>query len=129
MNWLKKKAREFLDGLFRLPTRFTNGYLQFFDDMKGAWQWVHRKVAEIVRGEPIPGGHEVHHVNRDKLDNDPDNLQVLTKEEHQDVHKNDYKKQVDRVNKMGVLGYIVLDKDDFESSPLIVIVPNEYLVI
>ncbi len=37
--------------------------------------------------------------DRDKLDNDPDNLQVLTKEEHQDVHKNDYKKRVDRVNK------------------------------
>jgi len=34
--------------------------------------------------------------------------------------------KVDRVNKMGVLGYIELDKNDFESSPLIVIVPNEY---
>ena len=99
MNWLKQKAREFLDGLYRLPTRIMNGYLQFFDVVKGSWQLVHRKVAEIVRGDSIPLGHEVHHVNRDKLDNDPDNLQVLTKEEHQDVHKNDYKKQVDRVNK------------------------------
>jgi len=34
--------------------------------------------------------------------------------------------KVDRVNKMGVLGYIELDNNDFESSPLIVIVPNEY---
>jgi len=34
--------------------------------------------------------------------------------------------RVDRVNKMGVLGYIELDKKDFESSPLIIIVPNEY---
>jgi len=99
MNWLKQKARDFLDGLFRLPTRIMNGYMQFFDGVKGSWQWVHRKVAEIVQGESIPRGHEVHHVNRDKLDNDPDNLQVLTKEEHQDVHKNDYKKRLDRVNK------------------------------
>ena len=33
---------------------------------------------------------------------------------------------VDRVNKMGVLGYITSKKNDFESSPLIIIIPNEY---
>ena len=33
---------------------------------------------------------------------------------------------VDRVNKMGVLGYININNDNFESSPIIIIVPNEY---
>lgn len=33
---------------------------------------------------------------------------------------------VDRVNKMGVLGYISTKKNDFESSPIIIMVPNEY---
>ncbi len=32
---------------------------------------------------------------------------------------------VDRVNKMGVLGYISTKKNDFESSPIIIMVPNE----
>jgi len=33
---------------------------------------------------------------------------------------------VDRVNKMGVLGYIETEKGDFETSPLIIIIPSEY---
>tara|TARA_B110000208_G_C11423624_1_gene304369 strand:- start:7 stop:507 length:501 start_codon:yes stop_codon:yes gene_type:complete len=33
---------------------------------------------------------------------------------------------VDRINKMGVLGYIETNKTGFENSPLIVIIPNEY---
>ena len=99
MNWFKDRAREFLDGLFRLPTRIKNGYRQFFDTAKGSWQWVHRRVAEIVTGKSIPSGYEVHHVNRDKRDNDPENLQVVTKEEHKEIHSDDYKERVDRINK------------------------------
>ena len=33
---------------------------------------------------------------------------------------------VDRINKMGVLGYIEIDTKKFENSPLIIIIPNEY---
>ena len=33
---------------------------------------------------------------------------------------------VDRVNKMGVISYVDNPKNNFESSPLIIIVPNEY---
>ena len=77
MGWLKQKAREFLESLSDIPTRIKNGYMQFFDSLGRTWQWVHRKVAEIATGQPIPKGHEVHHVNRDKLDNDPDNLKEV----------------------------------------------------
>jgi len=99
MNWLKDQARGFLDSLSKFSTRLKNGYMQFFNSVKGTWEWVHRKVAAIMTGESIPPGHEVHHVNRDKLDNDPDNLEVLTKEEHQDVHRNEYTDRVDRINR------------------------------
>ena len=89
MGWFRKKAYQFLNSLSKIPTRIKNGYLQFFDFSRNAWNWVHRKVAEIVYGE-IPKGHEVHHKNRNKLDNSPDNLQVLSKEEHRKIHENDY---------------------------------------
>jgi len=33
------------------------------------------------------GNLEIHHKDRDPQNNDPDNLSVLTKREHQDLHK------------------------------------------
>ena len=33
---------------------------------------------------------------------------------------------VDRINKMGVLGYINITDNDFDGSPLIIIIPSEY---
>lgn len=34
----------------------------------------------------LPKGHVFHHVDEDKLNNDPDNLQLLTISEHMEVH-------------------------------------------
>jgi len=99
MAWLKEKARSFLRSLSHLQTRLKNGYPQFYDSMKGSWEWVHRKVAEIMNGERIPPGHEVHHKNRDKLDNDPDNLFILSKEEHREIHRKERNDKIDRINK------------------------------
>jgi len=93
------QAKGFLDLLTKFNTRLKNGYLQFFDSVKGRWEWVHRKVAEIKTGIPIPWGHEVHHKNRDKLDNDPENLEVLSEEDHKKIHKSDYSDRINRINK------------------------------
>ena len=109
MGLLKEKALEFLDSLSNIRTRIKNGYMQFFDSLNNSWQWVHRKVAEIV-GSSILKGHEVHHKNRDKLDNHPDNLEVLSKEEHQAIHRNERLQRVERItnklsnikNKIGI---------------------------
>ena len=46
---------------------------------------LHRFVYERVYGE-IPKGYEVHHIDHDKGNNEPDNLQLLTKIEHQHRH-------------------------------------------
>ena len=99
MGLLKEKALEFLESLSDIPTRIKNGYRQFFDSLSHSWQWVHRKVAEIATDQKIPKGHEVHHVNRDKLDNDPDNLEVLSKDEHQAIHRNERDERIDRIVK------------------------------
>ncbi len=95
----KDIANDFLNSINRAKTRIKNGYKQFFDSVKGTWEWVHRMVAEITSGKSIPKGHEVHHKNRDKLDNSPENLEVLSKEEHRKIHKSDYSDRINRINK------------------------------
>lgn len=46
----------------------------------------HRAVAENMLGRLLVSGEEVHHVNENKLDNDPGNLEVLTPAEHRRRH-------------------------------------------
>ena len=63
-----------------------NGYLRFRDsDIP-----VHRWVAENKLGRPLRPGEVVHHKDRDKLNNDPDNLWVFaSQEEHDMAHAED----------------------------------------
>jgi hypothetical protein len=68
-----------------METRIYNGYKQF--NCGNGWVFTHRAVAQKVLGNEIPEGHEVHHVNGDKLDNRPENLVVLPREEHQKLHR------------------------------------------
>lgn len=46
----------------------------------------HRWVWEISKGI-IPQGYEVHHIDGDRHNNDKDNLTLLSKEEHQELHR------------------------------------------
>lgn len=45
----------------------------------------HRKVAHDTFG-PIPPGHQVHHLNHDRTDNRPENLEVKPADEHAREH-------------------------------------------
>ncbi len=67
-----------------LKTRMHNGYKQYYDGEK--WVYTHRRVAEKELGAPIPEGNEVHHINKDTTDNRPENLMVLDKETHREIH-------------------------------------------
>lgn len=48
---------------------------------RGRWQFTHRMAA----GPKMDGLH-VHHINFDKLNNDPRNLQILDSDDHQEIH-------------------------------------------
>jgi hypothetical protein len=50
------------------------------------WKYEHRVVAEQVLGRTLGKGEIVHHVNRDTLDNRPENLRVMTCGEHTKLH-------------------------------------------
>ncbi|MBM3282578.1 MAG: hypothetical protein FJY86_04555 [Candidatus Diapherotrites archaeon] len=62
------------------------GYRRFSD----SGEYVHRWVAEDKLGRDLRRGEVVHHINRDKGDNHPDNLYVFRNQRaHDRVHKRD----------------------------------------
>lgn len=46
----------------------------------------HRVVMERKLGRPLESGEQVHHINGNKRDNDPDNLMLVTAAEHGRIH-------------------------------------------
>lgn len=46
----------------------------------------HRVVAERMLGRPLQRGEIVHHIDGDRRNNDPSNLQVMTQSEHLKLH-------------------------------------------
>lgn len=64
-----------------------DGYLRVKVAEPRVWRFVHRLVYEIAYG-PIPRAHHVHHRDLNPLNNDPENLQAMTKVKHRSLHGN-----------------------------------------
>lgn len=46
----------------------------------------HVEVWERHHGQSVPDGHQIHHVDGDKLNNDPSNLLAVTPTDHKRIH-------------------------------------------
>lgn len=54
--------------------------------IQGKNKRTHRMVMEEALGRPLLAGEIVHHKNGDRLDNRPENLEVMSQSEHNRVH-------------------------------------------
>lgn len=53
----------------------------------------HRVVAEQMLGRPLLRGEIVHHIDHNKQNNDPSNLEVMTQARHAQIHFLEYWKE------------------------------------
>lgn len=70
-------------------TMQVSGYLQFTASVANgeqAGKFLHTVIAEWKLGRKLLPGEVVHHKDRNKLNNDPNNLEVMTASEHAKLH-------------------------------------------
>ena len=75
----------------------------YYRDSDG--EMFHRKVASEKIGRPLVKGKEVvHHIDLDKLNNNPNNLEILTRSEHSSKHQQ-LNRVAGRLIKAGIIIY------------------------
>lgn len=87
------------DGIYTLPTKLSthkhcSGYLMIKND--GKWDFIHRIIARIYQKlieQKTDQSRYIHHSSFDKLNNSPDQLCWLSRDEHLKVHA-EYNKQI-----------------------------------
>lgn len=67
------------------------GYL-VFEPVRGHKIQVHRLLMEEILGRPLTADEIVHHKDNNKLNNNPSNLEIMTRAEHINIHRDDLKR-------------------------------------
>lgn len=65
---------------------YQDGYL-FKRVAKGSYRGEHRIIVEDVLGRELTNEEIIHHADGNKLNNSPDNLKVVTRAEHIEIHR------------------------------------------
>lgn len=89
------------------------GYLIVNDSGDRFGRRIHRLVASAILGREITEYEHVHHINKDKQDNRPENLLILSSEEHSKLHQN----QV-LIDNLSTVGPHIKDIIDNETVPV-----------
>lgn len=85
--WSEDSRRKLSSSLRKYGERWTkDGYIIIRCE-DGIARPEHRVVMERVLGRPLLRHEIIHHINSDRSDNRPENLQVMTRGEHAAVHK------------------------------------------
>lgn len=96
-------SNRFIDGM----SVYENGYLVFNSDKT----YVHRVVAETVLKRSLEDDEVVHHIDGDKLNNQPSNLVVLKSASHSKLHASGVSEYDEQVRWLTANGhkYILLE--------------------
>jgi hypothetical protein len=68
----------------------SSGYLQFTGSKANgdnAGKAIHTIIAEWIYGRKVKNGEHVHHIDGNKLNNNPENICILSASEHAKLHK------------------------------------------
>jgi len=80
-TWEKRRLKE---GTIRISQSRKNRYI--IKIINGRKTYLHRYIASKKLGRDLVKGEEVHHINFNSLDNRPENLLVLFRNEHLKLH-------------------------------------------
>lgn len=91
-----KEARDVTneDSLMPLYTKINDGSWNtgrelYYDNSTNSWEFTHRSVMKKIFRNAENDEH-VHHIDRNILNNEPSNLQILSAEDHRQLHANDH---------------------------------------
>ena len=115
-------------------TYINDGKTAFFNDMrftrddksnyylnskhsKGNNKRLHVAVWEHYNEQPVPDGCEIHHIDRDKFNNDISNLNCMTQKDHREYHANNMSEETKQKLRLNLIENAVPKSKEWHASP------------